>query len=511
MDRVQRLSISPTVSKDTYRSRPLSTRGSVSTSPFHPVYISHYTSSSPRGRNTPPASPPPQSPTDSPASSPLDNQPSVSRPSYPNYYSRSTSLGPGNRVTAQMRKPPSVQHFVPLASIPVKVKKDEPPTLTLDANGNPSRRDRMPSKLNSIFFDGKPPFASDETTETEAPKPTPPPESTFVPATGPKFVSHRSQPGIGQRSAFIGASRARAPSPSIDNQASVSTSTPIPIPANLPPEKNPPSESSSPADKTPPSSLPPKTAAAVNATPRTTSQNSIIPTKTRSKDVSRLSGIAGAVAGATAGIGFIAPLNVVSTSPTSSPNTSPLLSSQSPAAKAKPRFTPVGQHRTAAAPPSSRLIFGGSGVSVQVPQANSKSAAPATSNSRNKHEDSEIKIPASIDSSNSDGNSKRQLSDVKERHAKIKQLRSLVRRYHAKLTHVEGKQTRELTDLQNKINNVTREAAIHIRTTTTWGQHVLTRGCRHSWQTKIFMLHLRHDVRIFIQFRIVSTNNLYRF
>ncbi len=59
---------------------------------------------------------------------------------------------------------------------------------------------------------------------------------------------------------------------------------------------------------------------------------------------------------------------------------------------------------------------------------------------------------------------------------------------------MEQKHTREVLDVQNKITSASKEAAMHVRTCISWGQHVLTRSCRLAWQTKLFVLQLRLEL-----------------
>jgi hypothetical protein len=59
---------------------------------------------------------------------------------------------------------------------------------------------------------------------------------------------------------------------------------------------------------------------------------------------------------------------------------------------------------------------------------------------------------------------------------------------------LEAKHSRETQELLTRLSVARKEATMHMRTCYSWGQHVLTRACRHAWQLKLFVLQCRHEM-----------------
>lgn len=189
--------------------------------------------------------------------------------------------------------------------------------------------------------------------------------------------------------------------------------------------------------------------------------------------------------------------------PSSSPPPSHFHQSHSGIKPKSLRLTPVGQHRTT----TSRLIFGGDGLSVHMPAAPPSSAPsvpprPAISSGNSVSQNGTTPPPETCINNTpntpneSEGITRRApTTEVKERNAKIKQLRDLTRRYRAKLGQLETKYSRENQELQTQFSIAVKEASMHIKICTTWGYHVLTQACRASWQMKVIVLQHRLEMR----------------
>eukprot|EP00026_Physarum_polycephalum_P001281 Phypoly_transcript_01282.p1 GENE.Phypoly_transcript_01282~~Phypoly_transcript_01282.p1 ORF type:complete len:1125 (+),score=279.27 Phypoly_transcript_01282:124-3498(+) len=182
------------------------------------------------------------------------------------------------------------------------------------------------------------------------------------------------------------------------------------------------------------------------------------------------------------------PLSSVSASPSTSPPSLSLNKSSKSL-----RLTPVGQHRT-----PTRLIFGGEGISVQLQPNGQLPTSPLAQTSPSPTPLAQENLTGSNGSVENDtqGITSRNAlpMEVKERNAKIKQLRDLMRRYRTKLLQNENKHTRDAQDLSSRIATGTKDAQIQLRSCVSWGQQVLTRACRKCWIWKIFVMQFRCEL-----------------